>query len=308
MRGQESRAPAARDAHERHEQPCLSVVIATFNGEQFLPLQLEALSGQSWDQRFEVLIADNGSTDSTVNVAQRFADRLELRIVDASKQRGQTYARNMGVAAAKASRIILLDQDDMISDGYLAAMSRALDSNALVAARIDVLQLNPGWVSQAREIVQTSQLPTEPVAWGYGCTLGVHKEVFDSVGGFDTSLIGGGEDVDLCWRLSTRGIRIEFVPEAVLHYRIPDTLRALFRQGRRYGFAGVSVYRVPGRVPPQFSSLGWARGTLGAARLAAFGTGRGDRGRGVFLLGRRLGQAQGEITARLPWARSLAPR
>ncbi|HYO85436.1 MAG TPA: glycosyltransferase, partial [Dermatophilaceae bacterium] len=65
-------------------EPELSVVIACFNAESTLGLQLDALSGQLNPVRFEVILCDNGCTDGSVPLALSYRDRLDVRVVDAS--------------------------------------------------------------------------------------------------------------------------------------------------------------------------------------------------------------------------------
>jgi glycosyltransferase involved in cell wall biosynthesis len=280
-------------------RPAISVVIPTYNGVEFLGDQLNALAGQSVIAGFEVIVADNGSTDGSIALARSFADRLDMRVVDASAQRGQTYARNTGAASARGDALVFLDQDDEVAPGYLQAMSDALASNALVAARMDVRALNPGWISEAREIAQTEGLPSEETPWAYGCTLGIQRAVFDQIGGFDESLFDASEDVDLCRRMYERDVAIQYVPDAVLRYRFPTSLRGLARQGRRYAIAEVALERRRTGRMPSFAPVGWGRSTLGPLRLAVLGHGRGARARGVFLLARRVGTLEGVIRARL---------
>jgi glycosyltransferase involved in cell wall biosynthesis len=274
----------------------LSVVIATFNGAAVINEQLTALVDEEVVGGFEVVVADNGSVDATTSIVQSFSDRVSLRLVDASTRRGQAWARNVGAQASRASVIVFLDQDDRISPGYLGAMYRALQHHEFVAARIETGALNQGW--QVREIAQERALPNDPFPWAYGCTLGVRKEVFEAVGGFDVSLGLAAEDVELCARLWQRGVELHFVPEAVLSYRFPRTLSGLFRQGRTYGRSHVSFERRHGvRRSPVFD-ISEARMVLGAVRLVAPWRSTESRGRGMFLLGRRLGLLDG----RLRWA------
>jgi glycosyltransferase involved in cell wall biosynthesis len=285
---------------EPDSRPGLSVVIPTLNGERFLAAQLEALARQVVDRSFEVLVADNGSSDATVSIARTFAGRMRLEVVDASRGSGQTVARNAGAAAARAPLLIFLDQDDEVAPGYLQAMAHALDRCPAVAARMDVDALNPGWIRELRDVTQTSTLPRQPHLWAYGCTLGMHAELFAAVGGFDEGLSRpGAEDIELCGRIDQADVELRFVPDAVLRYRFPDHLSAVFAQGRRYGIGqALADARYPERSEPMPFSVWW-RGLLGATRLVVVGPTRGKRGRGLFVLGRRLGLLEGKVRALL---------
>ena len=168
--------------------PELSVVIPTFNGLPYLERQLEALADERPTVAFEVILADNGSTDASVEAGRRFADRLDLRVIDASSERGRCFARNEGVRHARGSAIVLLDQDDEIAPGYLDAMARALRRHAVVAARIDPGALNPGWLASVREEGQIDELRGGDRPWAVGGSMGIRRDVFDRVGGFDPGL------------------------------------------------------------------------------------------------------------------------
>jgi len=267
----------------------ISVVIPVLNGERWLADQLEALKLES-AQPFQTVIADNGSTDGSLELARSFAGDMDIVVADASERRGQAFARNLGARAATGASLLFLDQDDAIGPGYVTAMGRALDQAELVAARMDDEKLNEGWRRQGRTLPQTAALPADPVPWAYGCTLGVRRSTFERLGGFAEDLgVFAAEDVDFCWRAHDNGVGLTFVEDAVLHYRYPTTLRGFFRQGLAYGFAGTIVEARHGAAP----SLGvrsTARSLAGPIRLAVIGPSKGRRANGLFLLGRRLGR------------------
>jgi GT2 family glycosyltransferase len=276
--------------------PALSVVIPVLDGERFLGEQLDALSREQVAGEFEVLVCNNGSTDGSVALASNFKDRLPLRIVDASARRGQTHARNTGAAAVIAPALVFLDQDDVVAPGYLAAMQRALAVHELVAVWVDTEQLTPNWVRKTREIAQSTCRPGSPTPWAYGCTLRISKTRFEQLGGFDTQLYVSAEDIDLCWRAANDGVELVFVPDAVLHYRFPDTYRALFRQGRRYDIGQGAINKKHALLrDPLGASL---RRMLGTFRLLRSANERGERGKVMFLLGRRLGMLEGSVRYR----------
>ena len=83
----------------------LSVILPCFNASATIGHQLDALTAQRWDKRWEVIVADNGSTDASRTVAESYKDRLDLRVVDASDRKGASHARNVGASAARVPRL-----------------------------------------------------------------------------------------------------------------------------------------------------------------------------------------------------------
>ncbi|HET9733596.1 MAG TPA: glycosyltransferase [Acidimicrobiales bacterium] len=221
----------------------LSIVIPSRDAAEDLPYQLESLASQHAEVPWEVVVSDNGSTDGTADIALRFAERLDVRVVDASGQPGRAFACNQGAAAARGASICFLDADDEVASGYVDAMAAALRAHPFVAARVD-LGLNTGWVASSRDPFQQDGLLDVfgYLPFGIGCTLGVRRDVFEAVGGFSGE-IPFDEDVDFCWRVQQAGVPMAFVPDAVVLYRLRDDLWALFRQTVNYGLGQVLLYR-----------------------------------------------------------------
>ena len=187
----------------------LSVILPVFNTALFLGAALEALVRQQFSGTWEIIIADNGSTDDTVAVARSYQDRLpNLTIIDASGVQGASYARNCAVDVARGQKLVFVDGDDVPAEGYIETMSAALDENRLVCSRIDVEQLNPRWTNELRPGPQR-HAPSDFLyflPWGGGSTLGAQRDLFEGVGGFDERLLYA-EDIDFCWRAQLYGER-----------------------------------------------------------------------------------------------------
>ncbi|HEX6199269.1 MAG TPA: glycosyltransferase family 2 protein [Thermoanaerobaculia bacterium] len=254
----------------------LSVVIPCFDAADTLGEQLEALAGQRWDGPWEVLVADNGSTDGSAAVAERFRDRLPgLRVVDASGRRGPGHARNRGAAEAAGDALLFTDADDRVGEGWLAAMGRALAEHDFVAARYDATLLNPQAVVRSRANPQERGLipydypPFLPHAGG--SSLGVKRRLHEAVGGFDEGL-PALEDTDYCWRIQLAGTPLVAAPEAMVHIRYEAEARGLFRQSFRFGVYNVLLYaRYRGRGMPRLPFAAglarWAKLLLTAPRV-----------------------------------------
>ena len=251
----------------------VSVVIPARNAGQFLALQLEALAGQESDEPFEVIIADNGSTDATVEIAQSFRDRFSrLEVVDAAAKPGSAHARNVGVAKSHGSRLVFADADDLVAPGYVAAMATALWQHQAVAAKIDWTRLNDWIRPSGLPDDQASGISGGMFGWlpfAFGGAMGVRRSTFDALGGFDDA-VPRADDVEFCWRLGLAGIEVAFVPEALVHYRSRRGIRAIFRQGRANGREGPWLYRrYRQRGMPRRSARAATRFWLGALRAFA---------------------------------------
>jgi glycosyltransferase involved in cell wall biosynthesis len=226
----------------------LSVIIPCFNGACTIGAQLEALAKQRWHEPWEVIVADNGSTDESVAIVERYKSSVpNLRVVDASARRGQPYALNVGAQAARGDALAFCDADDEVALGWVAAMSRALSEYDFVASRIDVEKLNAPWIVEvSRNHVQRTELqkasypPYLPHAGGG--TLGVKRSLHEAIGGFDESL-PYLHDTDYCFRLQMKGVRLQFIPDAVVNIRCRDKPGAFFYQACHYAEYRVLVYK-----------------------------------------------------------------
>ena len=143
----------------------LSVIIPCFNSAKFLGQQLKALAQQEWSEPWEVILADNGSTDDSIAIARQYQHKFShLRIVDASAIPGAAYARNVGAKVAKGELLAFCDADDEVAPGWVAAMGEALEQYEFVAGRLEREKLNEPWLRKSRIAAQTNKLSTFPCA------------------------------------------------------------------------------------------------------------------------------------------------
>jgi GT2 family glycosyltransferase len=237
--------------------PSISVVMSCRNSGDTLAATLESLEKQHYPGEWEVVVVDNGSTDDTVTVARRFESRLPALSVHRRLDPGyQASGQNFGVERSKGECLIFLDGDDIAGSDYILHMGRALAQAPFVGAAMDVEVLNPPSIRQRRTPMQQHRIET---LCGFRCAvvsaaMGVRREAFDKVGGFDEAL-ETQTDVDLSWRLIAAGYSPTFVPEAVLHYRYRAGAADIFRQERGYARGAVQLYR-------KFRGEGMPRRTL----------------------------------------------
>lgn len=279
----------------------LSVVIPCLDVARVLDRQLLALSEQAWDGNWEVIIADNGSTDATRAVANSFGDRLPgIRVVDASERRGRQHACNEGARAAGRA-VAFVDADDEVAPGYVAALGDSLAAHSIVAASIDHATLNDGWTREGSSDVQTASLQNGHgfLPFGSGGTLAMRSDVFSALGGFAGDM-DYAEDIDFCWRAQLAGYDIAFVPEAVLQYRYRPSLRSMYRQHRNFGRGAALLFRTyRTRGMPRRDLNEWSHEWMAVAKSMLFIRSRAGAARWVRRFGRNIGRLQGSVRYRV---------
>lgn len=222
-----------------------SVVIALFNAAEHIEAQLRALTRQRTSVAWELILADNGSTDGTLELVHRLAPMIPapLRVIDASARRGTAFARNTGAHAAAGEWLLFTDQDDVVGDAWIEEMVSALRLNPFVGGRREFRLLNTDEVASWRRWTADTELPLmgdRPYA--IGCNFGCRASAFTASGGFNEAFLGGGEDVDLSLRLHAAGMPAVFAERAVVHYRLRDDPRQAVRQLWGYGRATALIY------------------------------------------------------------------
>ena len=228
-----------------HRPPRVSVIIPAFDAESTIRDQLLALRAQT-TTTFEVVVADNGSTDSTAEVVGSLASELPaLRLVDASQRRGVSHARNVGAAHARGDLLLICDADDVVAPQWVEAMVRGLEQHDVVGGVCEVTSLNDPQVVDWRGVPATDELPIAAgfLPYAIGATTGVRRSAFERLGGWDPRFASGGDDIDFSWRAQLAGLSLGFAPEAVVAYRYRGDLGSLWRQFYRYGSAGALLYR-----------------------------------------------------------------
>jgi glycosyltransferase involved in cell wall biosynthesis len=213
----------------------VSIVLPCYNGGELLRVQLESIAIQEHDEPWELLFLDNASTDGSADVAREFEGRIpNLRIIDASAERGQPYALNLGIKLANGQRIIACDADDEVAPGWLRAMSLALKEHRFAVCRMDFAKLNPPWLRSSQQYDVLPLLWYHPrLAYAAGATLGFQKSLYEEIGPFDSSL-PYLHDTEFCIQAQLRGVPIILVKDAVLHYRRRTSLKAHYKQSRNY--------------------------------------------------------------------------
>lgn len=244
------RSPAARPARTWTSPPApdleptttvadldVSVVIPAFNAAETLAAQLEALMAEDYTGSWEVIVSDNGSTDSTAHVVAEWAARCpRIRLVDSSTGRGAAVARNTGAKAARGASLLFCDSDDIVVPGWVNAMASSLETHSFVCGPFELERLNPPWLVRAKGTTGTTGVVwfDQRFPFASSCNLGLSRDLFLEIGGFDERIMVW-EDVELSMRLFLKRVELHYVSEAAVHYRYRQTRREFFDRARAYG-------------------------------------------------------------------------
>jgi glycosyltransferase involved in cell wall biosynthesis len=198
-------------------QPCISCIVPVFNGARFLAEAIDSILGQSLAPG-EVIVVDDGSTDSTPEVAARYGGRVTYVRQDNA---GPSAARNRGVLRSRGDFVAFLDADDLWHPDKLArqaehfATRRKLDISLTHARNfwIDALRHEEDGFSGQRIGVLPAQ------------TLVARRQVFDRVGLFDAGLMHR-EVPGWLALASSQGVVIETLPDVLTDRRIHESNRS----------------------------------------------------------------------------------
>lgn len=223
-------------------EPTVSVIIPVGGVDEDLPLQLEALAGQSYDGPWELVISLNSDDPADAEaIDELVAHRLPARdgrsvtVVDSSAVRGASHARNVGAAAATGELLLFCDGDDIADEDWMRALVDAGDGDTAVGGQLEEELLAVPGQEDWRPLATPGALPTFlGFPFLVSANMAVRRDAFEAVGGFDTTLIRG-EDIAFSWDLTDRGIELRYAPDAIVHYRHRRGLWPMMRQHYLYG-------------------------------------------------------------------------
>lgn len=206
----------------------VSVVIAAFNEGANLPRLLNSLAHQT-QPIAEIIVVDDGSTDSTAADAARFGARLLCQA-----HIGPARARNAGVRACSGEIVVFIDGDMTASRTYVEALVRPIELGAVGSFTKEIYLGNPGnpW-AHAYALIRgqsTPRLLPEDFPDRWDNFRAVRRDAFLAVGGYDD--VGYGEDMTLAGKLGTPAIA---APGALCWHYNPASLQEIYENARWIG-------------------------------------------------------------------------
>ncbi len=221
--------------------PRASVVIPSWNGARYLPTCLDALGRQSLGDPlagdYEIIVVDNGSSDQTQDL---LASYPALRAIRLPANMGFAAAVNVGIRAARAETIVLLNNDTEVEPGWLEALLRPFDddprvgmvsSKVLLFDRREHLHTTGDTVDLAgmasnRGVWERDRGQYDEALEVFGANAAAaayRRALFEEVGDFEEAFGSYLEDVDLAWRARLAGWRCRFAPDARVYHHVSAT-------------------------------------------------------------------------------------
>ena len=205
----------------------VSVFIPVHNGEKYLAQAIESVLGQT-HRELELVVIDDGSTDGSLAIMERYA-RADRRVrVFTQENRGVTATANRGLEEARGDWVARLDADDLF-------LPEKIERQLAFVKRHPDLRIagTRGWFMNdrgrslglvgtegpfTREEFLRRRQSGEPVFFIHSSTL-MHREAMLAIGGYRTQFVQA-EDVDLWLRAAERGYLLLKIPEPLVLYRI----------------------------------------------------------------------------------------
>lgn len=222
-----------------------AVVILNYNGagmlRRFLPSVIK------YSPEASIYVADNGSSDESCDVVRNEFPAVKLIVLDHNYGFAEGY--NRALAQVDEEYAVLLNSDVEVTRGWLSPMTQFLDSNPEVAAcQPKLLSFKQkdffeyagaaggfidkwGYTFCRGRIFNTVERDsgqyddTTDVFWATGAALMIRNEVYKNNGGLDGRFFAHMEEIDLCWRLRSRGYRIACVPQSHVYHVGGATLK-----------------------------------------------------------------------------------
>ena len=220
----------------RPDRGLTSVVLVTFNQLEFTRQCLDSIRTATREPH-ELIVVDNGSTDGSVAWLEHQAD---VRLIKNHENRGFPAAANQGLRAARGEQIVLLNNDTLVTTGWLDRLLAALHANPAIGLAGPVSNCVSG--PQQIDVPYTSLANLDGFGWEHGrehaqerqdverlvgFCLAIRRKVVDKIGYLDEQFgIGNFEDDDYCRRALEAGFRAVIARDSFVHHFGQVTFRA----------------------------------------------------------------------------------
>ncbi len=232
--------------------PTVSIIVAVYNGADMIGTCIESLLNQDYPaDKYDIIIVENGSTDNTAEVVQRYP----IRFVQ-SRARGKQAALNLAIGHSDAEIIAMTDADCIADPQWLSRLVQPYSDPEVGG----VGGLIAPYVHAKRSIIERfSELQNPLINYMsgdneflphlYGANCSYRRVLLNQVGNYDTRL-PISDDTDICWRVQIKtGKRIVYAEDAIIYHHHRSTRQGLARQYYHYGYGEIIIDALYQRLP-----------------------------------------------------------
>ena len=218
----------------------IAIVILNWNGEKLFPDFLPSIIQNSTTENIEIIVADNGSTDFSMEMLKK--DFPEVTILDLKTNYGFALGYNVALQQIEADYFVLVNSDIKVSDGWLEPCIRQMENDPQIAAvQPKILSYREPeyfeYAGAAGGFIDKYGYPfcrgrildhvekdykqydeAGKIFWATGACMFVRADIFKASGGFDADFWAHMEEIDLCWRLKNQGYKIVYEPKSVIYH------------------------------------------------------------------------------------------
>ena len=217
-----------------------AVVILNWNGKKYLEMFFRTIVERTEKPGIEVIVADNGSTDDSVDWLKENFPSTRLILFD--RNYGYTGGYNKALAQIEADYYVLLNSDVEVEDRWIDPLIDYLDAHPECAAAMPKVRsyynrddfeyagacggyidmfgypFCRGRILSSIEKDEGQYDSVQEVFWASGVALTIRAEVYHRLGGLDDNFFAHMEEIDLCWRIKLEGYTLVVVPDAVIYH------------------------------------------------------------------------------------------
>jgi glycosyltransferase involved in cell wall biosynthesis len=226
------------------EATTASIIIPTFNGASRIGHCLDALLNQTSGKNVEILVVNDGSTDNTVGVVERSSG---VRLISQANA-GPAAARNRGALEARGTIILFTDDDCVATPDWLDAMLEPFQDPEVVGAKGVYRTRQTSLVARFVQIEYEDRYrlmrSQSSIDFIDTYSAAFRRDRFLAMNGYDISFpVACAEDIELSYRMSARGCKMQFAPRAIVYHTHPCTLAQYLKKKYKFAFWRVLAVR-----------------------------------------------------------------
>lgn len=269
------RARIHKKPEARDWRPTVSIVIPAYNEAQHISETIESVLSMDYpEELLDVIVVDDGSTDSTLEIAKRFEPKVR---VFTKPNAGKGAALNFGLRHAKGKLVATMDADSAVTPGTIRELLPLfVDEEVMAVTPAVKVKPKNKLISELQRIEYLmilfsrkllSFIDAVPVTPGPFSMF--RKKVFDEIGGFDEHNLV--EDQEICLRIQSANYKVRSSMSAIVYTEAPQNMKDLLKQRVRWQRGGLRNYwRYRFLIRPEYGDFGMFFVPLNYITIIAF--------------------------------------